>query len=89
MSRYYCPYCSAQLQFHTKQKDGTLVCGQCGDPLIKKPFIKPIQIIAIISIFAFISPLIIMVFTFIKDQSNQSSQKSFGATHLAIKSLRT
>ena len=66
MIRYYCPYCCPKYEFHIKRNDGMLVCGQCGDPLIKRSLIKPIQIFAIISALAFTTPLIMMVFSFIK-----------------------
>ncbi len=76
MSSYYCPYCSPKLQFQIKREDGVIICGQCGDPLIKKPFIKPIQIFAILSAFAFMAPLLMMVFAFIDDQNNMPQKQS-------------
>tara|TARA_Y100001968_G_C19361045_1_gene719827 strand:+ start:440 stop:643 length:204 start_codon:yes stop_codon:yes gene_type:complete len=39
-----------------------MICGQCGDPLVIKPLIKPTQILAIIAAAAFIAPLIFMAF---------------------------
>ena len=78
MSSYYCPYCSPKYQFQKTRSDGTLVCGLCGDPLLKTVLIKPTQCFALIVILAFISPLIIMVITFINGQKKptQSPHKS-------------
>ena len=36
------------------------MCGQCGDPLIKKPFINTRQIIGLVAALSFLSPLLIM-----------------------------
>ena len=74
MSRYYCPFCSPRYQFHKKRDDGTLICGQCGDPLTKVPLVKPIQIFSILLAFAFITPLIMLVSTVLKNQDNPSKQ---------------
>ena len=38
-----------------------MVCGQCGDPLVKVKLIKPTQIFAFIAAAAFITPLILMI----------------------------
>ena len=67
MSRFYCPYCSSRYQFHDRTKDGVLICGQCGDPLIKKTFINSRQIVGIIAASAFITPLLIMIIFLIND----------------------
>ena len=61
MAKYYCPYCPKQYQFHRQRSDGVMVCGQCGDELIKKPLIRPMQIIGLIAVSAFLSPLLLMV----------------------------
>ena len=45
-----------------------LVCGQCGDPLVKVPFIRPTQIVGLVAAAAFIAPLLLMVFLFIQDE---------------------
>jgi len=65
MSSYYCPYCSPKYQFQKMRSDGTLVCGLCGDPLLKTVLFKPTQFFALVAILAFIAPLIIMIITFI------------------------
>ena len=65
MSRYYCPFCSSRYQFHISNSEGVLICGQCGDPLIKKPLINAKQIFGLLASLAFIAPLVIMmVFVF-------------------------
>ena len=40
MTDYYCPYCNPKYQFQKRSTNGSLICGLCGDPLLKKPLIK-------------------------------------------------
>ncbi|WP_063414411.1 hypothetical protein [Prochlorococcus marinus] len=68
MSRYHCPFCSSRYQIHQQRADGVMVCGQCGDPLVKVPFIRPTQIVGLVAAAAFIAPLLLMVFVFIQDE---------------------
>ena len=75
MSSYYCPYCSPKYQFQKMRSDGTLVCGLCGDPLLKTVLIKPTQFFALIVILAFIAPLIIMVITFFNGQKEPTQSQ--------------
>ena len=56
--------------------DGTMVCGQCGDPLIRVQFVRPIQIFALIAASSFAAPLIVMLIVFIKDQTPPDSIQS-------------
>ena len=70
MKIYYCPYCNPKYQFHKKSKAGELICGSCGDPLVKKPFIKINQIIAIIASLSLVLPLIYTLNFLIKNQLN-------------------
>ena len=70
MKNYYCPYCNPKYQFHKKSKAGELICGLCGDPLVKKPIIKINQIIAIIASLSFLLPLIYSFIFIIKKQLN-------------------
>tara|TARA_B100000579_G_scaffold16085_1_gene11364 strand:+ start:96 stop:371 length:276 start_codon:yes stop_codon:yes gene_type:complete len=67
MSRYYCPFCSSRYQFHKTRSDGILICGLCGDPLIKKPLLNSIRIIGVVAASAFLAPLLIMIIFVIKD----------------------
>ena len=52
-----------------------MICGQCGDPLLKRPIIKPIQLFALIAASAFLAPLIMMVFAFVKDLREPSPKQ--------------
>ena len=79
MSRYYCPFCSSRYQFHRKRSDGVLICGQCGDPLMKKPLINLGQIVGFIAVSAFLAPLIIMLFYVIKDFTKEKQPISSGS----------
>ena len=75
MSSYYCPYCSPTYQFQKMRSDGTLVCGLCGDPLLKTVLVKPTQVFALVVILAFIAPLIIMIITFINGQKKPTQSQ--------------
>ena len=67
MSRYYCPFCSTRYQFQRTRNDGLFICGQCGDPLMKKTLINSRQIIGLVAVSAFLAPLLIMTVFVVKD----------------------
>ena len=71
MSRYYCPFCSYRYQFHKTTSDGVLICGICGEPLIKKTLLNLRRIIGLVAISAFLAPIIIMTIFVIKDFSHE------------------
>tara|TARA_Y100001968_G_scaffold326632_1_gene370116 strand:- start:90 stop:353 length:264 start_codon:yes stop_codon:yes gene_type:complete len=71
MSRYYCPFCSYRYQFHKTRTDGVLICGQCGDPLIKKSLVSSKRIFGIVTASAFLAPLLIMIIFVIKDLTKE------------------
>jgi len=63
-----------------------MICGLCGDPLIKKPLINSIQIVGLVAVSAFLTPLLIMVVFVINDFSNEKLPKnSLSSLHLTIK----
>ena len=70
MDRYYCPFCNPKYQFQKKSTKGTLICGLCGEVLVKKPFIRLNQIIALIAAASFLLPLIYTFIFLIKNQIN-------------------
>ena len=70
MNNYYCPYCNPKYQFQKESTTGELICGLCGDPLVKKPFIKINQIVAIIASLSLVLPLIYTFIFLIKNQLN-------------------
>jgi len=49
MDRYYCPYCNPKYQFQKQSLKGNLICGLCGEDLVKKPYIRINQIIALVA----------------------------------------
>ena len=67
MSRYYCPFCSSRYQFHKNSSDGVLICGLCGDPLVKKTLLSSRRIIGLVAASAFLAPLLIMIIFVIND----------------------
>ena len=70
MSRLYCPFCSSRYQIYKSRSDGVLVCSQCGELLIKKPFLNTKQIFGFLTAFVFLFPLFIMVFYLLKEFTN-------------------
>ncbi len=71
MSHYHCPFCSSRFQFHKTRRDGVLVCGLCGDPLVKKPLLNSRRIVGVVAASAFIAPLLVMIILVIKDFTNE------------------
>ena len=67
MSRYFCPFCSSRNQFHKTRSDGVLICGLCGDLLMKKPFVSARRIFGILLASAFLAPLLIMLIFVVND----------------------
>ena len=83
MKNYYCPYCNPKYQFHKKSTNGELICALCGDPLVKKPFIKINQIVAIIACLSLLLPLIYTFIYLIKNQIN-SPRRNYQANIISI-----
>ena len=67
MNQYYCHFCSSHYKFQKTRSDGVLICGLCGDPLMKKPLLNSKRIIGILAASAFLAPLLIMIILVIKD----------------------
>ena len=57
MSKYYCPYCNSKYQFKSMSNTGKLLCGLCGEEMIKKSFINIKQIISLTIVITFVLPL--------------------------------
>ena len=74
MVRYYCPYCNPKYQFQKQSSKGTLICGLCGEELIKKPIIRLNQIIALVAASSLLLPLIYTFIFLIKNQINPSNK---------------
>ena len=68
MVKYYCPYCNPKFEFQKQSQEGNLICGLCGEDLIKKPFIKINQIIGFIAASSLLLPLIYTFIYLIKNQ---------------------
>ena len=74
MVKYYCPYCNPKYQIQKRSSKGTLICGLCGEELIKKPFIRLNQIIALVAASSLLLPLIHTFVFLIKNQTNSPSK---------------
>ena len=70
MVQYYCPYCNPKYQFQKQSSKGNLICGLCGEDLVKKPFIRLNQIIALVAASSLLLPLIYTFIFLIKNQIN-------------------
>ena len=75
INQYYCPYCQSRYQFHKQRSDGVMICGQCGDPLVKKNAINTTQTFAILTAIAFISPFILIVVASLENLNRQRPQR--------------
>ena len=89
MKNYYCPYCNPKYQFHKKATTGELICGLCGDPLVKKPFIKIKQIVAIVASLSLLLPLIYAFIYLVKNQINPPSRNYNAITNFIEKNSKT
>ncbi len=76
MNRFYCPFCSSRYQFQKTRRDGILICGQCGDPLVKKPLLNSRAIVGIVVSTAFFAPLLIMIILAINDLTKEKLTKN-------------
>ena len=72
MSKYYCPYCNSKYQFRSISNTGKLLCGLCGEEMIKKSFINIKQIISLTIVITFILPLF---YTFVLSIINKKDFK--------------
>tara|TARA_B100000886_G_scaffold281432_1_gene205545 strand:+ start:243 stop:518 length:276 start_codon:yes stop_codon:yes gene_type:complete len=84
MVRYYCPYCNPKYQFQKQSHKGPLVCGLCGEDLVKKPIIRLNQIIALIAASALFLPLIYTFVFLFKNQINPPNKNYQANTNLSI-----
>ena len=57
MSKYFCPYCNSKYQFKSMSNSGKLLCGLCGEEMIKKSFINIKQIVSLLIVATLILPL--------------------------------
>ena len=72
MSKYYCPYCNSKYQFKSMSNTGKLLCGLCGEEMIKKSFLNVKQIVSLIIVATLILPLF---YTFIISIINRGQIK--------------
>ncbi len=86
MIKYYCPYCNSKYQFKSISNTGKLLCGLCGEEMIKKSFINIKQIISLTVVITFVLPLI---YTFILSIINKKDLKKDIYQTSNTKSLRS
>ena len=88
MSLYYCPYCPSRYQFHKTKSDGVLICGLCGDPLVKKSFFNLRGIIGVILTTAFLAPLLVMIVFIVTDFINEKRLNNSQSVVNLFKSMK-
>jgi transcription elongation factor Elf1 len=88
MKNYYCPYCNPKYQLQKRSTSGKLICGLCGDPLIKRQFIKINQIVAIVASLSLVLPLIYTFIILIKNQVNPPRRNYQAYTNLFEKNSK-
>ena len=84
MVQYYCPYCNPKYQFQKHSSKGTLICGLCGEDLVKKPLIRLNQIIALVAASSLLLPLIYTFIFLIKNQINPPKKNYQANSRLMI-----
>ena len=84
MVRYYCPYCNPKYQFQKQSSKGNLICSLCGEDLVKKPFIRLNQIIALVAASSLLLPLIYTFIFLIKNQINPPNKNYHANSRLII-----
>ena len=57
MSKYFCPYCNSKYQLKSMSNKGNILCGICGEEMIKKSFITIKQIVSLIIVATLTLPL--------------------------------
>ncbi len=76
MNKYFCPYCNPKYQIPLKNYE-KLVCGLCGEDLIKKPIIQIKQLIALLLVFSFSFPLIFIFSSIINTVRDQKENFAY------------
>ena len=84
MVQYYCPYCNPKYQFQKRSSNGNLVCGLCGEELVKKTFIRLNQIIALVAASSLLLPLIYSLIFLIKNQTNPPNKNYHAVSNFMI-----
>tara|TARA_B100001287_G_C22433822_1_gene412698 strand:- start:221 stop:535 length:315 start_codon:yes stop_codon:yes gene_type:complete len=79
MNNYYCPYCNPKYQFSVENY-GKLVCGLCGEDLIKKPIIQLKKLVSLLLVFSFSFPMIFLIFSSIFNKG-KGDKENFAHTN--------
>ena len=83
MNKYFCPYCNPKYQIPLKNYE-KLVCGLCGEDLIKKPIIQIKQLVALLLVFSWSFPLIFIISSSIIN-TDKNQKGNFGYTNSLIR----
>ena len=61
-----------------------MLFGQCGDPLVRVPLIRPTQIFAMLVAGSFIAPLLSLVIAFVQDDKQSALRRLLTPTVIII-----
>tara|TARA_Y100001968_G_C19305104_1_gene691216 strand:+ start:730 stop:993 length:264 start_codon:yes stop_codon:yes gene_type:complete len=84
MNRYYCPFCSSRDKLYKTDIDGVLICGLCGDPLVKKTYLNSRRIIGVITATAFSAYLIMMIIFVVRNFTNEKYKNNSESAVLLV-----
>tara|TARA_Y100001968_G_scaffold309918_1_gene330341 strand:- start:687 stop:950 length:264 start_codon:yes stop_codon:yes gene_type:complete len=87
MNRYYCPYCPSRYHFYKTKRDEVLICGLCGDPLVKKSFLNSRAIIGVVVAAAFLAPLLVMIIFVVTDFTREKMHNNSQSIVFVVKSM--
>ena len=65
MAKFFCPYCNPKYQFISKTNTDKLICGLCGEEMVRQSFFNIRQMVSLIIIIAFLLPLFYSFFILI------------------------
>jgi len=84
MNTYYCPYCNPKYQFQKEGGEGNLLCGLCGEELIKKPQIDLKKIVSLLLAVAFMLPLLYLISFLILNTIEKKERKYQARQYLSL-----
>ena len=68
MAKFFCPYCNPKYQFISNKNTDKLICGLCGEEMLKQSFFNIRQMVSLIIIITFLLPLFYSFFILIMNR---------------------
>ncbi len=86
MPRFYCPYCTPQQRLYKQIDEGGMVCGYCGDKLVKERIFQPLKLVAMLTAIGLVAPLFLATYKII-EREIRPSVDSLNAEEIAFTQL--